>query len=126
MTIYVANSNGDWWEIKPEGAQECLFVLNTDDLTKADWVALSHDGWDTCHLGGEDKLEEVIWKYGKSVPIDVPVTKVIDPTEFTYEFITGMTVHVVATSLEEAERMLAHGIYEEHEVVTELRHVGNA
>lgn len=51
-SLYVANDNGDWWELRPEGK---LFVLRLEDLPKD--VRLDP------HLM-DDGFEDLICEYG--------------------------------------------------------------
>lgn len=62
MTKYIANENGDWWEIV-EG--DGLYLIDTDsaEIIKAmkDEDASPND----------DKFEKFIWTYGTPVGIDI-------------------------------------------------------
>lgn len=62
MTKYIANENGDWWEVV-EGAS--LYLIDTDnpDITKA------MEEEDTNPY--QDKFEKFIWRYGTPVSIDM-------------------------------------------------------
>lgn len=63
MTIYIANQNGDWWE-HPNG--DLLFVLDTDTLDKKTFKNILED----YELAG-DSWEDVIYEYGKELPLHV-------------------------------------------------------
>ena len=62
MTKYIANENGDWWEVV-EG--DGLYLIDTDnaEIIKAmkDEDASPND----------DKFEKFIWTYGTPVGIDI-------------------------------------------------------
>jgi hypothetical protein len=64
MTVYIANSNGDWWEHTSDSR---LFILDTADLTQGQFDAIMED---VGELEG-DKFEDVIREYGKKVTLHV-------------------------------------------------------
>lgn len=59
MPIFIANSNGDWWEYR-QG--ETLHILNTDDLPVEEQA-----DWDTYHQMNETWIAE----YGTEVVHDI-------------------------------------------------------
>lgn len=59
----IANENGDWWEYKP-GQQ--FYVLDTEEMDPADKAKAEEDWGPLDHY--PDKLERVIWEYGKVYP----------------------------------------------------------
>ena len=67
MTKYIANENGDWWEVV-EG--ESLYLIDTDnpDITKA------MEDEDT--NPDQDKFERFIWRYGSPVSVDMEGVRV--------------------------------------------------
>lgn len=67
MAKYIANENGDWWEVV-EGAG--LYLIDTDnpDITRAmEEEEVSPN---------DDKFEKFIWRYGVAVSIDMEGVKV--------------------------------------------------
>ncbi|NDE71719.1 MAG: hypothetical protein EB054_03290 [Actinobacteria bacterium] len=58
MTRYLANKNGDWWEV--DEGEEYLFIIDTEDAKLQD--ALKEWGY----VAGEynDKFERFIHEYG--------------------------------------------------------------
>jgi hypothetical protein len=62
MTKYVANENGDWWEVV-EGESLCLIDTDNPDIT----IAMKEE--DTNPY--QDKFEYFIQKYGTPVYIDM-------------------------------------------------------
>ena len=56
MSIYIANTNGDWWEYH-DG--DPLFVLRTEDIP---------EGIEDDEIEG-DKFEDIIIEYGKQLQI---------------------------------------------------------
>lgn len=67
MTKYIANENGDWWEVV-EGAG--LYLIDTDnpDITRAmEEEEVSPN---------DDKFERFIWRYGSPVSVDMEGVRV--------------------------------------------------
>jgi hypothetical protein len=71
MTIYIANSNGDWWGTA--GDYTNLYILDTQkinsmtmDTIREEWQLEDGEGLDVI-----DKLEKIIWEYGHEVTINV-------------------------------------------------------
>jgi hypothetical protein len=62
MTKYVANENGDWWEIV-EG--ESLYLIDTD------WENIVSAMKEEEVSPNDDKFERFIWRYGTEVNIDM-------------------------------------------------------
>ena len=67
MAKYIANENGDWWEVV-EGAG--LYLIDTDnpDITRAmEEEEVSPN---------DDKFERFIWRYGSPVSVDMEGVRV--------------------------------------------------
>lgn len=64
MTIYVANVNGDWWELTPS---QPIFVLDTDELTEEQFRDILDEYGE---LEG-DKFEDAIQEYGRETTLNV-------------------------------------------------------
>ncbi len=62
MAIYVANQNGDWWEI--ENSISPVWILNTNTLSDE----LQEQVYDEL---GADKFEDFIKAHGKQVLLNV-------------------------------------------------------
>jgi hypothetical protein len=62
MAIYVANVNGDWWEI--ENSISPVWILNTNTLSDE----LQEQVYDEL---GADKFEDFIKEHGKQVLLNV-------------------------------------------------------
>lgn len=61
MAIFIANENGDWWQV--DGDHRVLYVLDTDDLPEdvaAEWADENGE------IDWTD--EDTIMEYGKIVP----------------------------------------------------------
>jgi len=61
MTKYIANENGDWWEVV-EG--ESLYLIDTEQeniASKMEEEEVSPN---------DDKFEKFIWRYGVPVSVD--------------------------------------------------------
>jgi DNA-binding transcriptional regulator/RsmH inhibitor MraZ len=62
MTKYVANENGDWWEVV-EG--ESLYLIDTE------WENIASKMEEENSTPNDDKFERFIWRYGTEVNIDM-------------------------------------------------------
>ena len=62
MTKYVANENGDWWEVV-EG--ESLYLIDTE------WENITSKMEEENSTPNDDKFEKFIWRYGTPVSIDM-------------------------------------------------------
>ena len=62
MTKYIANENGDWWEVV-EG--EGLYLIDTE----LENIANKMEEEDTNPY--QDKFEHFIWKYGTEVKLNL-------------------------------------------------------
>ena len=62
MTKYIANENGDWWEVV-EG--ESLYLIDTD------WENIANNMEEEEVSPNDDKFERFIWRYGTPVYIDM-------------------------------------------------------
>lgn len=62
MTKYVANENGDWWEVV-EG--DSLYLIDTD------WENIASKMEEEEVSPNDDKFERFIWRYGSPVYIDI-------------------------------------------------------
>lgn len=77
MAIYVANQNGDWWEVDTDKTT-ALYVLDTEKLTFLEKVEIVNE-WDDFDpeqddpatldemlegAWGQDKFEKMIWDFG--------------------------------------------------------------
>ena len=58
MTVYAANSNGDWWEVTEDTD---IFIIDTED------EAIKSALKDEDVVEGEDKFERFIQSHGKEV-----------------------------------------------------------
>lgn len=67
MTKYVANENGDWWEVV-EG--ESLYLIDTE------WENITSKMEEENSTPNDDKFEKFIWRYGVAVGIDMEGVKV--------------------------------------------------
>ena len=62
MTKYIANENGDWWEVV-EGAS--LYLIDTE------WENIASKMKEERSTPNDDKFERFIWRYGTEVNIDM-------------------------------------------------------
>ena len=62
MTKYIANENGDWWEVV-EG--ESLYLIDTE------WENIASKMEEENSTPNDDKFEKFIWRYGTPVSIDM-------------------------------------------------------
>jgi hypothetical protein len=62
MTKYIANENGDWWEVV-EG--ESLYLIDTE------WENITSKMEEENSTPNDDKFEKFIWRYGTPVSIDM-------------------------------------------------------
>jgi DNA-binding transcriptional regulator/RsmH inhibitor MraZ len=62
MTKYIANENGDWWEVV-EGAS--LYLIDTE------WENIANKMKEENSTPNDDKFERFIWRYGTEVNIDM-------------------------------------------------------
>jgi DNA-binding transcriptional regulator/RsmH inhibitor MraZ len=62
MTKYIANENGDWWEVV-EGAS--LYLIDTD------WENIASKMEEENSTPDDDKFERFIWRYGSPVSVDM-------------------------------------------------------
>lgn len=67
MTKYIANENGDWWEVA-EG--DGLYLIDTDNPDIAEAMKEEDASLDN------DKFEKFIWQYGTTVYINMEGVKV--------------------------------------------------
>jgi DNA-binding transcriptional regulator/RsmH inhibitor MraZ len=62
MTKYIANENGDWWEVV-EG--ESLYLIDTE------WENIASKMEEERSTPNDDKFERFIWRYGTEVNVDM-------------------------------------------------------
>ena len=62
MTKYIANENGDWWEVV-EG--ESLYLIDTE------WENITSKMEEENSTPNDDKFEKFIWRYGTPVSINM-------------------------------------------------------
>jgi len=62
MTKYIANENGDWWEVV-EG--ESLYLIDTE------WENIASKMEEENSTPNDDKFERFIWRYGSPVSVDM-------------------------------------------------------
>jgi hypothetical protein len=67
MSKYIANENGDWWEVV-EG--DGLYLIDTDNPDIAEAMKEEDASPDN------DKFEKFIWQYGTTVYIDMEGVRV--------------------------------------------------
>jgi hypothetical protein len=67
MTKYIANENGDWWEVV-EGAS--LYLIDTE------WEGITNKMEEEDSTPNDDKFEKFIWRYGVPVSVDMEGVKV--------------------------------------------------
>ena len=67
MTKYIANENGDWWEVV-EG--ESLYLIDTEQENIANKMEEENS------TPNDDKFERFIWRYGSPVSVDMEGVKV--------------------------------------------------
>jgi len=67
MTKYIANENGDWWEVV-EG--DSLYLIDTE------WENITTKMEEENSTPNDDKFERFIWKYGATVSIDMEGVRV--------------------------------------------------
>jgi len=84
VAIYIANENGDWWELTAK-AGSTLYVLDTDKLTNAEKVDLIEKwgaGFDPEATAKEipdllptafahNKVDHIIWQHGTQIKLDL-------------------------------------------------------
>ena len=62
MTKYIANENGDWWEVI-EG--DSLYLIDTE------WENIANKMEEENSTPNDDKFERFIWRYGTPVDINM-------------------------------------------------------
>jgi len=62
MTKYIANENGDWWEVV-EG--DSLYLIDTE------WENIANKMEEENSTPNDDKFERFIWRYGTPVDINM-------------------------------------------------------
>ena len=62
MTKYIANENGDWWEVV-EG--DSLYLIDTE------WENITNKMEEENSTPNDDKFERFIWRYGTPVDINM-------------------------------------------------------
>ena len=62
MTKYIANENGDWWEVV-EG--DSLYLIDTE------WENITTKMEEENSTPNDDKFERFIWRYGTPVDINM-------------------------------------------------------
>jgi len=67
MAKYIANENGDWWEVV-EG--DSLYLIDTE------WENITTKMEEENSTPNDDKFERFIWKYGATVSIDMEGVRV--------------------------------------------------
>ncbi len=67
MTKYIANENGDWWEVV-EG--ESLYLIDTE------WENIASKMEEEEVSPNDDKFERFIWRYGSPVSVDMEGARV--------------------------------------------------
>lgn len=67
MTKYIANENGDWWEVV-EG--ESLYLIDTEQENIANKMEEEEVS------PNDDKFERFIWRYGSPVSVDMEGVRV--------------------------------------------------
>jgi hypothetical protein len=67
MTKYVANENGDWWEVV-EG--DGLYLIDTE------WEGITNKMEEEDSTPNDDKFEKFIWRYGVPVSVDMEGVRV--------------------------------------------------
>ena len=67
MTKYIANENGDWWEVV-EGAS--LYLIDTE------WENITNKMEEENSTPNDDKFERFIWRYGSPVSVDMEGVRV--------------------------------------------------
>ena len=67
MTKYIANENGDWWEVV-EG--ETLYLIDTEQENIANKMEEEEVS------PNDDKFERFIWRYGSPVSVDMEGVRV--------------------------------------------------
>lgn len=66
MTKYIANENGDWWEVV-EG--DSLYLIDTE------WEGITTKMKEE-DISQDDKFERFIWRYGVPVSVDMEGVRV--------------------------------------------------
>ena len=67
MTKYIANENGDWWEVV-EG--DSLYLIDTE------WENITTKMEEENSTPNDDKFERFIWRYGTPVGLDMEGVRV--------------------------------------------------
>ena len=67
MTKYIANENGDWWEVV-EG--ESIYLIDTEQKNIANKMEEEEVS------PNDDKFERFIWRYGSPVSVDMEGVRV--------------------------------------------------
>jgi hypothetical protein len=85
VAIYIANENGDWWELTDK-AGSTLYVLDTDKLTNAEKVELIDEwgnGFDLATNTESDipellpsafahnKVDYILWQHGTPIKLEL-------------------------------------------------------
>jgi len=66
MTKYIANENGDWWEVV-EG--DSLYLIDTE------WENIANKMEEENSTPNDDKFERFIWRYGTEVKLNLTNTE---------------------------------------------------
>jgi len=66
MTKYIANENGDWWEVV-EG--DSLYLIDTE------WENITTKMEEENSTPNDDKFERFIWRYGTEVKLNLTNTE---------------------------------------------------
>lgn len=62
MAKYIANENGDWWEVV-EG--DSLYLIDTE------WENIANKMEEENSTPNDDKFEKFIWRYGTEVNLNL-------------------------------------------------------
>ena len=66
MAKYIANENGDWWEVV-EG--DSLYLIDTE------WENINNKMEEEDTNPNQDKFEKFIWRYGTEVKLNLTNTE---------------------------------------------------
>ena len=95
---YVANANGDWWQISDEEGAT-LWVV--DEATLAQAVAGENPDLPEIDLNSEDKLERAIKQHGRQVALDLEGDKFAEGVCYALDYLSSLYDGVFNTDLAE-------------------------
>jgi hypothetical protein len=85
--FYIANANGDWWQVSDE-EDATLWVV--DEATLAHAVADENPDLAEIDLGFQDKLEDTIREVGREIVLDLKGDKFAEGVRYALEYLADL------------------------------------